>query len=143
PGFQSVSRTGQLIHDASGKFEDAFRNVRDAAESALASLRGGDLDPDAVELEFGVKLNAAAGAVIAKTSVEGHLKVKLTWGRPRPEGPETRWVGRRRAAAPGPRSEARGTREGAASSRAVGPRGAERSRIVDWQWRAWVGRPGA
>lgn len=89
PGFQSVSRTGQLIHDASGKFEDAFRNVRDAAESALASLRGGDLDPDAVELEFGVKLNAAAGAVIAKTSVEGHLKVKLTWGRPRPEEPET------------------------------------------------------
>ncbi|MEO3822578.1 CU044_2847 family protein [Actinomadura sp. B10D3] len=82
PGFQSVSRAGELVHDAAAKFEDAFQNVRDAAEAALASLRGGDLDPDAVELEFGVKLNAAAGAVIAKTSVEGHLKVKLTWGRP-------------------------------------------------------------
>ena len=79
----------ELFHDAAGKFEDAFRNVREAAESALAALRGGDLNPDAVELEFGVKLNAAAGAVIAKTSVEGHLKVKMTWGRPRPEEPET------------------------------------------------------
>ncbi|TDC51011.1 hypothetical protein E1281_21180 [Actinomadura sp. KC345] len=91
PGFQSVSRAGEMIHDAAGRFEDAFQNVRDAAEAALASLRGGALDPDAVELEFGVKLNAAAGAVIAKTSVEGHLKVKLTWGRPLgapPEEPE-------------------------------------------------------
>ena len=33
------------------------------------------------EIEFGVKLNAAAGAVIAKTSAEGHLTVKLTWSR--------------------------------------------------------------
>ncbi|HEY8479970.1 MAG TPA: CU044_2847 family protein [Spirillospora sp.] len=84
PGFQSVSRTGDLIHDAAGKFEDALSNVRHAAQTALGSLRGGDLKPDTVELEFGVKLNAAAGAVIAKTSVEGHLKVKMTWGQPRP-----------------------------------------------------------
>ena len=82
PGFRSVSRTSEIFHDASAKFEDAFQNVREAAQSALAALRGGDLNPDAVELEFGVKLNAAAGAVIAKTSVEGHLKVKMTWGRP-------------------------------------------------------------
>ncbi|MFB4310661.1 CU044_2847 family protein [Actinomadura sp. GTD37] len=82
PGFQSVSRTGDLFREAAGKFEDAFDSVREAAQSALAALRGGGLDPDAVELEFGVKLNAAAGAVIAKTSVEGHLKVKMTWGRP-------------------------------------------------------------
>ncbi|MEU8800314.1 CU044_2847 family protein [Spirillospora sp. NPDC048819] len=88
PGFQSVSRAGDMIHDAAGRFEDAFQSVRDAAETALAALRGGALDPDAVELEFGVKLNAAAGAVIAKTSVEGHLKVKMTWGRPLTAAPE-------------------------------------------------------
>ncbi|GAA2252682.1 CU044_2847 family protein [Actinomadura luteofluorescens] len=85
PGFQSVSRAGDLIHDAAGKLEDAFQNVRDAAQAALSSLRGGDLNPDGIELEFGVKLNAAAGAVIAKTTVEAHLKVKMTWGRPRTE----------------------------------------------------------
>ncbi|WUH97399.1 hypothetical protein OHR68_28230 [Spirillospora sp. NBC_00431] len=82
PGFSSVSRAGGVIHDAAGRFEDAFQHVRDAAEAALGALRGGELNPDAVELEFGVKLNAAAGAVIAKTSVEGHLKVKMIWGRP-------------------------------------------------------------
>ncbi|GAA4224361.1 CU044_2847 family protein [Actinomadura meridiana] len=82
PGFRSVSRGNGIIHDAAERFEDAFQNVRNAAESALAALRGGELNPDAVELEFGVKLNAAAGAVIAKTSIEGQLKVKLVWGRP-------------------------------------------------------------
>jgi len=30
-------------------------------------------------VEFGVRLTAEAGAVIAKSSVEGHLTVKLTW----------------------------------------------------------------
>jgi hypothetical protein len=85
PGFRSVARGNGIVHDAAERFEDAFQNVRDAAESAMAALRGGKLNPDAVELEFGVKLNAAAGAVIAKTSVEGHLKVKLTWGRPATE----------------------------------------------------------
>jgi Trypsin-co-occurring domain 1 len=83
PGMAEVSRGGDLIGRATAKFEDSFREVRDAAEAALAALRGGDLKPDAVELEFGVKLNAAAGAVIARTAVEGHLKVKMTWGEPK------------------------------------------------------------
>jgi hypothetical protein len=83
PGMEAVSRGGDAIGRAAVKFEDTFQQVRDAAEAALAALRGGDLRPDAVELEFGVKLNAAAGAVIAKTSVEGHLKVKMTWGEPK------------------------------------------------------------
>ncbi|MDL4772162.1 MULTISPECIES: CU044_2847 family protein [Thermomonosporaceae] len=80
PGFRSVSRADGVVYEAQVRFEDAMRNVRSAAESALATLRDGALKPDAVELEFGVKLNVAAGAVIAKTSVEGQLKVKLTWG---------------------------------------------------------------
>jgi Trypsin-co-occurring domain 1 len=35
--------------------------------------------PDDLEVEFGVRLNAEAGAVIAKTQAEGHLKVELAW----------------------------------------------------------------
>jgi hypothetical protein len=31
-----------------------------------------------------VRLNAEAGAVIAKTQAEGHLKVKLVWRKPTP-----------------------------------------------------------
>lgn len=81
PGFDSVSRGDGILHEAGAKFEDALQSVRDAAESALSTLRDGRLRPDVLELEFGVKLNAEAGAVIAKTSVEGQLKVRMTWGR--------------------------------------------------------------
>jgi hypothetical protein len=82
PGFTSVSRRpDREIIDVQGHFEDALTGVRDAAVSALRTFRDKTLDPHEVSLEFGVKLNASAGAVIAKTAAEGHLTVKLTWSR--------------------------------------------------------------
>ncbi|MQY03792.1 CU044_2847 family protein [Actinomadura macrotermitis] len=86
PGFESVSIPGEFVQNAAERMEEALGNVRGAAEAALRSLRDGKLNPDGIELEFGVKLNAAAGAVIAKTSAEAHFKVKLTWGQPSPSG---------------------------------------------------------
>ena len=81
PEISPVSRAGNVIRSATTSFEEAMRHVRVAASTALASFREMDVRPDEVQVEFGVKLNAEAGAVIAKTGVEGHLKVKLTWGR--------------------------------------------------------------
>ncbi|MGW7380156.1 CU044_2847 family protein [Streptomyces sp. NPDC054794] len=60
-------------------FEGALEGVRSAAQSALRVFRDGALRPDSVELEFGVKLSAEAGAVIAKGAAEGQLVVKLSW----------------------------------------------------------------
>ncbi|MGB8940845.1 MAG: CU044_2847 family protein [Streptomyces sp.] len=83
PGFRSVARRsdGSEIHDVEGHFGAALSSVRGAALSALQTFRTTALDPDGIELEFGVKLSAVAGAVIAKTAAEGHLTVKLTWAR--------------------------------------------------------------
>ncbi|ANZ41572.1 hypothetical protein BBK82_42095 [Lentzea guizhouensis] len=81
PEISPVSRGGNVIRSAAASLEDAMRQVRVAASTALASFREMEVRPDEVQVEFGVKLNAEAGAVIAKTGVEGHLKVKLTWGR--------------------------------------------------------------
>ncbi|MFP3991181.1 CU044_2847 family protein [Streptomyces sp. E11-3] len=60
-------------------FTDSLDGVRAAAESALRVFRDGSLNPDSVEIEFGVKLTAEAGALIAKSALEGHLVVKLAW----------------------------------------------------------------
>lgn len=90
-GVELASRDGSGIAAAQARFADALTDVRTAAAEALRVLRDDTLSPDAVELEFGVKLTAQAGAVIAKTALEGHLKVKLTWGTPplpTPEPPE-------------------------------------------------------
>ncbi|MEF9525309.1 CU044_2847 family protein [Streptomyces anthocyanicus] len=85
-GARLVSR-GDGPARAARTFEDSLDGVRAAAASALRVFRDGSLRPDAVELEFGVKLSAEAGAVIAKGSAEGHLVVRLNWS---PEPSPTR-----------------------------------------------------
>ncbi|MFI6942897.1 CU044_2847 family protein [Streptomyces sp. NPDC050418] len=77
-GQQLVSGADGAVR-ASRTFEDSLSGVRSAAESALRVFRDGSLRPDSVEIEFGVKLTAEAGALIAKSAMEGHLVVKLTW----------------------------------------------------------------
>ncbi|MFB7273837.1 CU044_2847 family protein [Streptomyces sp. NPDC056244] len=79
PGARPVGRGGNSLAQAGRTFDEALQGIRTAAESALAVFRDGALQPDGVELEFGVKLVAEAGAVIAKTSAEGHMTVKLSW----------------------------------------------------------------
>ncbi|MFI1102000.1 CU044_2847 family protein [Streptomyces melanogenes] len=78
-GAKLVRRGDNSVSEAARTFDSALEGIRAAAESALHVFRDGRLKPDAVELEFGVKLTAEAGAVIAKTAVEGHLMVKLSW----------------------------------------------------------------
>ncbi|WP_223186046.1 CU044_2847 family protein [Streptomyces sp. CBMA152] len=78
-GAKLVRRGDNSVAEATRTFDSALEGIRAAAESALHVFRDGRLRPDAVELEFGVKLTAEAGAVIAKTAVEGHLVVKLKW----------------------------------------------------------------
>ncbi|MEV0220592.1 CU044_2847 family protein [Streptomyces sp. NPDC050704] len=77
-GSRLVARDDGSVQ-ATRTFEGSLDGVRAAAESALRVFRDGSLGPDSVEIEFGVKLTAEAGALIAKSSVEGHLLVKLSW----------------------------------------------------------------
>lgn len=73
---------GRVVHDVKIRFEDSLVHVRAAAVRALDTFREGvdaSRRPDSVEIEFGVKFGAEAGAVFAKTALEGQLKVKLGW----------------------------------------------------------------
>jgi hypothetical protein len=86
-GMQPVGRGGDAVVRAAETFEQALDGVRAAAEAALTTLRGGGLQPDEVEIEFGVKLSAEAGALIARTAADAHLTVKLTWSPGTSGGP--------------------------------------------------------
>ncbi|MGI5324855.1 CU044_2847 family protein [Actinomadura nitritigenes] len=81
-GYASVAkRPGDIAYEVSGKLEEALKAFRDSAASALTVFRDDVLRPDEVEVEFGLKLNAEVGAVLAKASAEGSLVVKLRWAR--------------------------------------------------------------
>ncbi|MGW0489677.1 CU044_2847 family protein [Streptomyces olivaceus] len=123
-GARLVSR-GDGPARAARTFEDSLDGVRAAAASALRVFRDGSLRPDAVELEFGVKLSAEAGAVIAKGSAEGHLVVKLSWSpEPAPTPvPVTAPATATATATPAPPSPATSSSPGSSPSPAVAPAG--------------------
>ncbi|TGA85573.1 CU044_2847 family protein [Streptomyces sp. MZ04] len=77
-GSHLISR-GDGPAQAARTFESSLAGARAAAESALRVFREGSLRPDSVEIEFGVRMSAEAGAVIVKGTAEGHLVVRLAW----------------------------------------------------------------
>jgi hypothetical protein len=60
-------------------FETTIAQIRPGVEALMAQLRDLTAKPEQVSLEFGIKFTAGADALIAKTSVEGNVKVTLAW----------------------------------------------------------------
>jgi hypothetical protein len=70
---------GGVIDRASRTFEDAVAQVRPAIDVVIAQLQQLAVKPEQISVEFGIKLSAGADAWIAKTGVEGNLKVTFTF----------------------------------------------------------------
>jgi hypothetical protein len=84
PGVSRAGRASGVVREARTTFEKAVAEVRDAAAGALAQFTAMTRAPDEVELKFGIKLDAEAGAIIARTGIQGQLEVKLRWYREEP-----------------------------------------------------------
>ncbi|HEV2136905.1 MAG TPA: CU044_2847 family protein [Terracidiphilus sp.] len=69
----------ELIIESSKTFEAAIQNVQRAAEVLVDRLRSLSRKPDEVSVEFGVKLSAEAGAIVAKASTDANFKITLKW----------------------------------------------------------------
>lgn len=67
------------VETATIGLEQAISKVKPLAETLLEQLRGLMQQPNTVVVEFGIKLNAQVGAIVAKTGVEGNCKVTLSW----------------------------------------------------------------
>jgi hypothetical protein len=76
-GTRPVSRSA--IERAKESFETAVAQVKPGVEALMEQLRGLSRKPDQVSLEFGIKFTAEADALIAKSSLEGNIKVTLSW----------------------------------------------------------------
>lgn len=81
PGLERAARGDAIFKNVTESFEKALSQVRDAASAAMAQFLAMPRCPDEVELKFGVKLDAQAGAVIARTGLQGQFEVKLKWRR--------------------------------------------------------------
>jgi hypothetical protein len=78
-GMEQVSHGDGVVVEAAQRIEDVLAGVRPAIRSLVRMLE--EFAPQTHEVEFGIKLNAEAGVIVAKTAAEGHFTVKLTWQR--------------------------------------------------------------
>jgi hypothetical protein len=83
PGIERATRVDEVVVKARESLETAMDQVRAFANATLGKLQDLAQQPEQVQVEFGIRLNAEAGAVIARTQAEGHLQVTLTWVRPK------------------------------------------------------------
>lgn len=78
-GVVKASRGSETIAKAQKTFEEAMDKVKPAASAIIAKIRSLSDSPDEVEVEFGLKLSAEAGAFVASAGVEANYKVTLKW----------------------------------------------------------------
>ena len=83
PGGRAVRGmdTSEVAERAADTLETALAKIRPAAEAIILRLRDLSQPPDVVAVEFGLKLSASAGAVIAAAATEANFKIDLTWKR--------------------------------------------------------------
>ena len=74
-----AARPGEIADRAKDTFEDALDKIKPAAQSIIEKLRGLSDEPDEIEVEFGIKLSAEAGAFIAAVGAEANYSVTLKW----------------------------------------------------------------
>jgi Trypsin-co-occurring domain 1 len=75
------ARGQEVIGKLSGSFADGLDHVRAFASEVLTCMKESYEPPDRVAVEFGLKVSAKAGVVIAEMASEGHLAVTVEWCR--------------------------------------------------------------
>ena len=77
-GPERVDRKGErVVAELDVSLEQALASARPAAQAVLDAFRS--LSPYHVSIEFGLRLDASAGAVIAKAGIAAHFTVTLDW----------------------------------------------------------------
>lgn len=77
-GPQRVSReNGAVVARLDEPIDQAVAAARPAAEAVIETFRA--LSPDGLTVEFGLNVDAQAGAAFTKAGVGAHFTVTMTW----------------------------------------------------------------
>ncbi len=79
--MRRIGREDELLQKSQQTFEMALDGIRPIASTLINKLRNLNQPADEVQVKFGLKMSAAAGAIIASASVEGNYEITLKWNR--------------------------------------------------------------
>ncbi|PWI13858.1 hypothetical protein DI272_06635 [Streptomyces sp. Act143] len=77
PGVDRVGRLADGVRQGAQSLDAALSSVRPALQSVVDTLAG--LAPRSVTVEFGIKVVAGAGVVVARAATEASFTVTATW----------------------------------------------------------------
>lgn len=77
--------SGQLALKAQQSFEEALDKVKPVASTLISKLRGLNTPADEVEVKFGLKLTAEAGAIFSSVGGEVSYEITLKWNQNKAE----------------------------------------------------------
>ncbi len=83
-GIDRAGRLGEIAERAAQTLEATLEPVKPAAEAILKFLTSLSQQPQEMEVEFGLKVTAESGAIIAKGTLEANFVVRLKWARENP-----------------------------------------------------------
>jgi hypothetical protein len=81
----AVNVTGET---AKAAYPQTLNTIRACANGMIETIRALDSLPSAANIDFAIKIDAEAGALIAKSLGDAHFKVSLSWKQVEPEPKE-------------------------------------------------------
>ncbi|WP_424101599.1 CU044_2847 family protein [Moorena producens] len=85
-GIERVSLGGKQVIKARQTFEEALDKIKPVASAVITKLRDLNQPADEVEVKFGLKLTADAGAVFASVGGEVSYEITLKWSNNKNQG---------------------------------------------------------
>ena len=80
PAIQRVALpSGQMVAKAQQTFEEALDKIKPVAATIISKLKEINTPADEVEVKFGIKLTADAGAVFTSIGGEVNYEITLKW----------------------------------------------------------------
>ncbi|MFB2768544.1 CU044_2847 family protein [Pelatocladus sp. BLCC-F211] len=76
-----IGREEDILLKTEQTFETALERVKPIANTIINKLRSLNQPADEVQVKFGIKMSAEAGAIIASASVEGNYEITLKWNQ--------------------------------------------------------------
>ncbi|MBD2439340.1 CU044_2847 family protein [Nostoc sp. FACHB-110] len=71
--------TGQMVVEAKKKFDEVLEQIQPVASEIISKLSRLNTPADEIEVKFGIKLNAAAGAIFTTVGGEANYEITLKW----------------------------------------------------------------
>lgn len=85
-GFGRPADSGNVTNEAAQEaYTQTLDTIRACANGVIDTLQDLEAQPSNASIEFGVKIDSKAGAMIAKSMNEGQFKISLSWKQPETE----------------------------------------------------------